>query len=578
MFVVNTQMSSQPTIKNNKRPLRVGLLMDGMGVPAWIAELIRDILKDPCADIAFLVMHDQEAAQAHLPAPRPGMLAKIQRILTGQTLLKRYLYKNYSRWDQGRVRLSMDPFEIVDMSEELKNFPRIRVVPQTDRFFHRFEEKDLERIRAAELDVLLRFGFNIIKGPILESARYGVWSFHHGDNQHFRGGPPYFWELYRDAPLSGIILQILSEKLDAGRVLYRSYTKTVGGLSVKQNSAASYWKGSSFVIRRLRQLHEHGWEWMQKELPTFREDPSIQGKINRIPTNGVMIRFLARSLWRSLSRRVKMRGKYEHWFVAYRNPKSGGSYKTLPWPKGHFYADPFTFERDGKTFIFFEDFLYEKQRGVISFVEVRTDLSTTETQVALDLPHHLSYPFLFEHEGAVYMIPESGANRSVDLFRAAEFPGRWELVKTLKSGLQAYDVTLLIRDGKYWFFAIVVERGAASSDELFLFHADSLTGEWIPHPKNPVVSDIRRARPAGRVFERDGKLIRPSQDGSSGYGGAIQFNEIVVLSETDYLERPISRIEPDWAPNLVGTHTINRIPGLEVIDGRAVMPLSEVMG
>lgn len=558
-------------------PVRVGLLLDNFEFHAWAAEVIRDILKDPCSEIALVVMRADHPAERSVPAGDSGILSKIARLITGKIAIRRILFQAYTRFDDARVRLTNDPFAIVDMTDELKSSARIDVIPITDRFFHRFQDKDLELIRAAKVDVMLRFGFNIIKGPILNTAKYGVWSFHHGDNRHFRGAPPYFWEIYHDAPLSGIILQILNEKLDSGRVLYRSYTGTVRGISVKHNGVLSYWKGSSFVIRRLRQLHKYGWEWMSKELPSLSEDSSIQGKLYRIPTNSQMFRFLTVNLFRKVVKRLQMVGKIEQWFVAYRSVDSTGPYRTLPWAKGHFYADPIAVRRRGKDYIFFEDYRYGEKRGVISFVEVRPDLSTTEPQVALDLPYHLSYPFIFEHEGQDYMIPESGENRTIELYRAAEFPQRWELVKVLQRGYHAYDVTLLVRDGVYWFFATVVDRGHASSDELFLFHSDSLTGEWVAHPKNPIVSDIRHARPAGRIFERGGKLIRPSQDGSVSYGHAVQMNEIEVLSKTDYRERPVERIEPDWAPSLVGTHTINRSEKLEVIDGRAVLPLSEVM-
>jgi hypothetical protein len=147
----------------------------------------------------------------------------------------------------------------------------------------------------------------------------------------------------------------------------------------------------------------------------------------------------------------------------------------------------------------------------------------------------------------------------------------------LQSGVAAYDVTLFVRDGVYWFFANIVERGTASSDELFLFSADSLTGEWMPHPMNPIVSDVRRSRPAGKLFERDGRLLRPSQDCSLSYGGGMQLNEILVLNKTHYEERPVSRIDPDWAPGLVGTHTINSSERFETMDGRMLVPAASVL-
>ncbi|MEO7363816.1 MAG: hypothetical protein ABI120_26020 [Gemmatimonadaceae bacterium] len=568
-------------------PLRIGLMLDSLVVPAWLAALLRDIQLDDCAEIVLVVMHDTTSAGAvAASAIRPGVIGKLSRLLSGKTQVNRYLYQKYTEWDEAHARLEPDPHQNVDMTIELGGIERRNVVPITDRFIHRFQEADIAHIRAANLDVLLRFGFNIIKGPILESARYGVWSFHHGDNQQIRGGPAYFWELYFDQPLSGIVLQVLSEKLDAGRILYRSYASTERGSSMRMNGARSFWKGSSFLIRRLRQLHTHGWEWMQRELPTFREDPKQQGRIFRLPTNGKMVRFAAATVGRNLRKRVRNFGKMEHWFVVYRShheglrstgPGPAAPFTELVSPKNHYYADPFLVERDGRSFLFFEDFLYKANRGIIAYVELQADGSVTPARTVLDLPYHLSYPFVFEHDGAMYMIPESASNKSVDLYRASSFPDTWEHVKSLQTGVRAYDVTLYVRDGVYWFFANIVERGTHSSDELFLFSADSLTGDWTPHPMNPIVSDVRRSRPAGKLFERDGRLMRPSQDCSLSYGGAMQLNEILVLSKTHYEEHPVSRIDPDWAPGLVGTHTLNSSEHFETMDGRKLLPVSSVL-
>jgi hypothetical protein len=267
----------------------------------------------------------------------------------------------------------------------------------------------------------------------------------------------------------------------------------------------------------------------------------------------------------------------EYWFVSYRDRALGGRYLNLIAPPDHYYADPFPIRRSGRDYIFFEDFHYKEDRGVISFVEVLPDLSTTPARVVLAEPHHLSYPFLFEHEGGLYMIPESGARQTVELYKAVDFPLRWEPVQLLQDGLKAYDVTLLVKDGVYWFFAALVERGEATSDELFLFHSESLTGEWVPHPQNPIVSDVRRARPAGRFFERDGKLIRPSQDGSLSYGGAYYLNEVLVLTKTQYRERPIEHFTPSRCRRVVGTHTYNQSERIETIDVRALLPKSSIL-
>src|SRR5437016_5781577 len=112
-----------------------------------------------------------------------------------------------------------------------------------------FSENDLDAIRSAKLDVILRFGFRIIKGEILRAAKYGVWSFHHGDNDFYRGGPALFWEIWETNPVSGSVLQILNEQLDGGQVIYKSLAST-HRYSLFLNRNAVYWKTAAFVTRK----------------------------------------------------------------------------------------------------------------------------------------------------------------------------------------------------------------------------------------------------------------------------------------------------------------------------------------
>ena len=46
--------------------------------------------------------------------------------------------------------------------------------------------------------------------------------------------------------------------------------------------------------------------------------------------------------------------------------------------------------------------------------------------IVLDEPFHLSYPQVFQWQGAWYMTVESAGARRVSLYRATDFPLRWE--------------------------------------------------------------------------------------------------------------------------------------------------------
>ena len=120
------------------------------------------------------------------------------------------------------------------------------------------------------------------------------------------------------------------------------------------------------------------------------------------------------------------------------------------------------------------------------------------------------------------------------------------------------------------FTNIKENEGASSWDELFLFYADSpLSAVWTPHPANPIVSDVRKARPAGGIFQHKDGLIRPSQDSSRGYGYRLHFNRILTLNETEYREEVFSTFTPDRDWQVRGLHTFNQAGHIVVMDGKS---------
>jgi hypothetical protein len=468
----------------------------------------------------------------------------------------------------------MDAFAETDLTNLLTKVPILDAAPLQKGFVDRFTPEDIARIREASLDVLFRFGFRIIRGEILSCARHGVWSFHHGDNREYRGAPPGFWEIYEGNPVTGSILQVLTESLDGGRVIYRSHSATdFGSLYLSLNPL--YWKTAEFAMRRLRDLHSYGWDYLQS-LEEFNEQDNYKKGIYRTPGTPVMIRFLARLAGRKLVcwTRFIIFQQRDTWFIASR-ARIGSltamidrkDFRTVLPPRGRFYADPFLIKQNGKTYLFFENFDFSKNRAAISYMELEKDGRLGDPHTALEKDYHLSYPFLFEYQGQVYMIPETKERKTIELYRAAEFPQKWILVKILKENVLAVDSTIFQHEGKLWLFANISVPGGSTFDELHLFYSDSLEGEWTSHCKNPIVSDVRRSRPAGALFFEGGRLIRPSQDCSVRYGYAMTINEVKVLSETDYREVPCGRIESDWFPGSMCTHTYNRTEEFEVLDG-----------
>ncbi len=197
-----------------------------------------------------------------------------------------------------------------------------------------------------------------------------------------------------------------------------------------------------------------------------------------------------------------------------------------------FVADPFLI-RDGATwYLYCEVWNRDRDAGEVGVATSPDGRSWTYDRIVLAEPFHLSYPQVFAWDGAFWMVPESGQAGEVRLYRAGRLPGPWTHAGTLLTGDALVDPTVFRHDGRFWMFT-----ARSADDTLHLHVADRPTGPWTAHPANPVVrNDPRRARPAGRVVDDGGRLVRFSQDGDPSYGMRVWASEIVALTPTDYRE------------------------------------------
>ena len=207
-----------------------------------------------------------------------------------------------------------------------------------------------------------------------------------------------------------------------------------------------------------------------------------------------------------------------------------------------------------------------EKRGFISVIEAHRDGRWSAPRAVLRRAWHLSYPCVFGWNGEHFMLPEAAESGMVQLFRAVYFPFQWEPDTLLLDGIKAVDPTIFEHEGRWWMFLSTPSYGRVFED-LSIYSADSPRGPWLPHRLNPVLSDTVGGRCAGSIFRRDGRLFRPAQNGSRRYGYAIDIREITKLTTEDFAERPAGEIRPDWAPGLIGTHTLNVTGEVTVIDG-----------
>lgn len=200
-----------------------------------------------------------------------------------------------------------------------------------------------------------------------------------------------------------------------------------------------------------------------------------------------------------------------------------------------FVADPFMLPVGPTWYLFFEVLNQQTQRGEIGLATSADLQNWTYQRIVLAEPFHLSYPYVFEWQGEVYLIPEAYESQSVRLYKAASFPTDWVLVAPLLSGQNFLDASILRYQERWWLFTETSPN--LQNDTLRLFYADNLEGPWQEHLQSPILQgNPHQARPAGRIQTVGDRLIRYAQDCYPTYGTQVYALEITELTPLKYAE------------------------------------------
>ncbi|APX95232.1 formyltransferase family protein [Natronorubrum daqingense] len=99
----------------------------------------------------------------------------------------------------------------------LADAEHVRCSPLTDGNWNELPDDIVDRL-AVDCDVVVRFGFGLIRGDVLTAPEYGVVSFHPADIRRYRGmGPPVAFHDGRTR--AGSTLQRLDESIDGGEIV-----------------------------------------------------------------------------------------------------------------------------------------------------------------------------------------------------------------------------------------------------------------------------------------------------------------------------------------------------------------------
>ncbi|MEP7351660.1 MAG: hypothetical protein ABI824_00370 [Acidobacteriota bacterium] len=242
----------------------------------------------------------------------------------------------------------------------------------------------------------------------------------------------------------------------------------------------------------------------------------------------------------------------------------------LPSPtQQRFLADPFLVRCPDGWLLMAEDFDFDTNLGRIVqefSADGRFVGNVQDAIVALKPsgePCHMSYPFLLQHAGELYCIPETHQLDGVFAWRWDAGSRTWKDRREIISGAALLDPTLVFYEDRWWMFATRKENGVDS--KLHLFYADSIWGPWQPHARNPVKVDVRSSRPGGKPFVEGGRLYRPAQDSSKHYGWRSVVNMVTCLTPTEFREETIRVVDSDRL-GMSGVHTLSGSEDRTLID------------
>jgi len=544
----------------DKQKLRIGLIIDDYSLSNWKYRILEEFKNSNFAEISLIIRNNRSSVN------RSSRF--FRRFSNGGSLLLN-IHLKLDKFILGR---SVNYSKKINSTVLLKGIPEISLTTAENGFTNKLEKREILKVRDFSLDIILNFGVGQLIGDILTIPKYGVWSYGSGSQDGQLG----YWEVIKKIGITGSVLHVLNENLEKDVVIHRSQVLTYP-MSISKNKNLSYWKAATIIPYIIKALSNFGEPYFLNLQSKYDRDANFYSReFNEAPLFLTVLENMVIHFLKVNKRLLQKLFFVDHWDVLYRIKStemfisSLNEFKLLPSPIDRFWADPFVVTKEDRHFIFVEELIYETNKGHIAVVELDDQGNFISSKKVLERNYHLSYPFLLKIDDTHYMIPETGENKTVEIYKCIEFPYKWEFVMNLMEGIRTGDVTVFYHNNRWWLFACVDKTGIHEGilDELHLFYSDDLfTKDWQSHPCNPINTDTRTARPAGEIFIKDGKIYRPSQDCSGIYGRGVNLNEIIKLSETEYEEVLMKKIIPEVGSSLLGTHTFNSDNKITVIDG-----------
>ncbi len=375
-------------------------------------------------------------------------------------------------------------------------------------------------------------------------------SHHHGDPNKFRGRPAGFYEMLKGEKKMGQIVQLLTNDLDAGKILFFAETK-IYPWSYKKTLRECFYISPIIFEKALINL----------EKGIF-IDKKCDGINYKLPSNLLSINFIFLEILELINKlfyglfyeKFWQVGFFENFSLALINESQdlikfiyslSNNFKSLKICNGYsFFADPFILDSN----IIVEGLNKISGKGDLLLIDIKKNKVIQKLNFK---NKHLSYPYTKSFSDILYVYPDSGSLNKPIYFRGKK-NSSLEIL-SFKNFIQGLiDPSVIENDGLFYLFANYTNENYVL--RLWVSTNPNFDDAY-EHPNSPICITPEGGRSGGRVFKFKNKFYRFGQDCTNEYGNGLILFEINQLTDSNFSECIISSIK--FKNNFKGPHNMD---------------------
>ena len=396
--------SAEPT---NPTP-SIGIIVDPLPLRAWAHEVLEQILEQDLARIVYVATVSSTGSQLEGTLPL--------RLYTGLDCL---ILPAHPRALQRRP-----------------DSPLLQKLPMFD-LGHPDQLPPGKQLE--EVDLVINLSCRAVTDVLATSTPQTAWSLPMLSRTAWQSVE----EVYEHRPVSTVTVEATSSDAADPLVLQQAYCAT-DFFSVGRTRNRVLWKGGALTIRALKR-----WRGTAPDLPPVEKQSESRAVYS---ATALLAKIVGRLVRDSINKLLYGR----RWLL-----DSAGSRGVLPQISATIdhlshqescaWADPCALTRGERHYLFIEQIPPGTSKGHLAVLEMNAEEIIAHSS-GYSRESRITCPTrLFSNgQGDTYMVPESSANGSVDLYRCTDFPTRWEFLKSLMtwgSGGGCHPLSSTMADG-----------------------------------------------------------------------------------------------------------------------------------